>query len=359
MNDRSQFLPPALDLEDAAASVLEAIAAEIARALDEDTCGAAELGVCRHGGNRGADDGAIRTPGDRRHCAGRSGAALSRLEIRPASAADFATAVDWAAAEGWNPGLDDLSVFHGTDPGGFFMGWIGSRPASSISVVRYGARYGFLGFYIVHPEFRGTGAGWATWQHGMAYLEGRTVGLDGVVAQQENYRKSGFVLAGRNVRFSGVPTLTAEKSAAEIRAVMAEDLSGVLAYDRAFFAAPRDAFTSPWVLPPAGGRRTALMAVNDGEIMGYGVIRQCRSGYKIGPLFAEDSGIASALFAELCATAPGEEIALDTPQDNRAAVALAERAGLTPVFETARMYRGPAPDLPIQCTFGITTFELG
>lgn len=284
---------------------------------------------------------------------------MSDLEIRGASAADFATAVDWAAAEGWNPGLDDLLAFHGTDPGGFFMGWIGGRPVSSISVVRYGPRFGFLGFYIVHPDFRGTGAGWAIWQHGMASLVGRTVGLDGVVAQQENYRKSGFVLAGRNVRYSGVPTVTAEKSAAEIRPATSSDLEAILRYDRAFFAAPREVFTRSWVLPGAGVLRTARIAVKGGTIAGYGVMRQCRSGYKVGPLFAEDESIASALFADLCATAPGEQIALDTPQDNRTAVALAERAGLAPVFETARMYRGPAPELPIQRTFGITTFELG
>lgn len=284
---------------------------------------------------------------------------MSRLEIRNARADDFAVAVDWAAAEGWNPGLNDLAAFHGTDPSGFFMGWIGGRPVSSISVVRYGATYGFLGFYIVDPDYRGSGAGWATWQHGMAYLEGRAVGLDGVVAQQENYRKSGFVLAGRNVRYSGVPQVDAEKAAAKVRPVTAADLPALLAYDGAFFAAPREAFTAPWVLPPAGMQREALMAVKDGAIMGYGVIRACRSGYKVGPLFAENAETAAALFAALCATAPGEEVALDTPQDNRAAVALAERAGLAPIFETARMYRGSAPSLPIDRTFGITTFELG
>ena len=284
---------------------------------------------------------------------------MSRLEIRTASASDFAVAVDWAAAEGWNPGLDDLSAFHGTDPGGFFMGRIGNKPVSSISVVRYGAAFGFLGFYIVHPDHRGSGAGWATWQHGMAYLEGRTVGLDGVVAQQENYRKSGFVLAGRNVRYGGVPQVEAEKATAEVRAVTVEDLPALIAYDRAFFAAPREAFTAPWVLAPTGTRRTALMAVKDGEIAGYGVIRACRSGCKVGPLLAEDAGTAAALFAKLCAAAPGTEVALDTPQDNKAAMALAESAGLAPVFETARMYRGPAPSLPIDRTFGITTFELG
>ena len=70
-----------------------------------------------------------------------------------------------------------------------------------------------------------------------ALEEGRTVGLDGVVDQQDNYKKSGFVLAGRNVRHSGVPRLAPQKTAATIRAVTRDDLPALLAYDRAFFAA--------------------------------------------------------------------------------------------------------------------------
>lgn len=33
--------------------------------------------------------------------------------------------------------------------------------------------------------------------------------------------------------------------------------------------------------------------------------------------------------------------------------------GLAPVFETARMYRGAMPRLPLERIFGITSFELG
>lgn len=284
---------------------------------------------------------------------------MTALAIRPASAAEFAVAVEWAAAAGWNPGLDDLPTFHGTDPGGFFLGWIGDKPVSSISVVRYGDAFGFLGFYIVHPNHRGTGAGLATWNHGLAHLQGRTVGLDGVVAQQANYRKSGFVLAGRNIRHSGVPQGAEEKTVATIRPVTRADLDAVLQYDRAFFAAARPTFVTPWVLLDPPARRTAQIAVKDGTLAGYGVIRRCRRGHKIGPLFADDPATAQALFIGLCRTAPGEEVSLDTPEDNKAAVALAERAGLKPVFETARMYRGPAPTLPLARTYGITTFELG
>jgi len=296
---------------------------------------------------------------------------MSKLELRRASAEDFAIAIDWAAAEGWNPGLDDLAAFHATDPQGFFMGWLGDEPVSSISVVRYGADFGFLGFYIVHPHHRGQGHGWATWQHGMNYLEGATVGLDGVVAQQENYKKSGFELAGRNIRHGGVPLFAgaSAKAAAkvDIRPVVAEKIDSVIAYDSAFFAGPRADFTRAWALPGEGLRRHALVAVAGGAISGYGVIRDCRSGRKIGPLFAEDAATAEALFVALCNTAeedaePGE-VFLDTPEDNAAAVELAHHFDLQPVFETARMYRvpsgGTAPALPIERTFGITTFELG
>ena len=285
---------------------------------------------------------------------------MSSLDLRPASAEDFAVAVEWAAAEGWNPGLDDLSAFHAADPQGFFLGFSDGQPVSAISVVRYGADFGFLGFYIVHPDDRGRGAGIATWNHGMAQLGGRTVGLDGVVAQQDNYRKSGFVLAGRNVRHSGVPASAAGDAAtAGIRDVDAGDLPGLLTYDHGFFPAARDSFIADWALPGHGVRRRSKVALAAGEIAGYGVIRACRSGHKIGPLFAEDDATATALFLALCETAPGEAVALDTPEDNPAAVALAERFGLLPVFETARMYRGPAPQLPLEKIFGVTTFELG
>jgi len=33
--------------------------------------------------------------------------------------------------------------------------------------------------------------------------------------------------------------------------------------------------------------------------------------------------------------------------------------GLAPVFETARMYRGKAPVVPLKNVFGVTTLELG
>ena len=284
------------------------------------------------------------------------------LTIRPATKAEFSTAVEWAANEGWNPGIDDLEVFFRADPRGFIMGFDGDTPVSSISVVRYGRSFGFLGFYIVAPHVRGTGVGMATWKAGMAHLAGRTVGLDGVVAQQENYKRSGFELKGRNVRFSGVPkAVDGDGKQIEIRPVDGHLHVSVATYDARHFPAARECFITEWVLPSKDGvKRYSRVALVNGEVAGFATIRKCREGWKIGPLQADKRTIANVLFNALIALVPaGDMVVLDPPEDNRAAIDLAEAAGLAPVFETARMYRGSAPALPLDRIFGITTFELG
>jgi len=122
------------------------------------------------------------------------------FEINVASADDIARMAEWAADEGWNPGNTDALAFHVADPGAFLIGRLDGRPVACVSVVRYGASLGFLGFYIARPEARGKGYGIRVWDAGMARLKGRNVGLDGVVAQQHNYMKSGFRLAWNNIR---------------------------------------------------------------------------------------------------------------------------------------------------------------
>ena len=280
----------------------------------------------------------------------------SNLSIRVMSRVDLDLAVEWAAGEGWNPGRRDAASFHVADPSGFLMGFVDDQPVGCISVVRYGAAYGFLGFYIVAPEWRGHGHGMAVWQAGMRHLGDRAIGLDGVVAQQDNYRKSGFVLAHRNIRFGGRPQVGPFSGQAELVDPARIGFDRLAAFDRRFFPAPRDAFLVRWLATPG---HHALAAIANGEIAALGVIRPCRRGRKIGPLYAATPALAADLFAALCGDAGDEPVFLDVPETNPAAIRLAESVGLTPEFETARMYRGATPQTDIDALYGITTFELG
>ncbi len=276
------------------------------------------------------------------------------LSIGPAGPQGVRSMLDWAAAEGWNPGLEDAEPFHATDPGGFLLARLDGEPVGCISVVRYPGGFGFLGFYIVRPEYRGRGFGLTLWRAGMERLADCNVGLDGVVAQQENYRRSGFVLAHRNLRWGGV---VKARPLDDPRVVPLDRVpfETVLAYDRSCFGFERRAFLERWIARP----RVALGFLERGRLLGLGVIRACRRGFKIGPLFADRADAAEALFLALCAEARGEPVFLDPPEPNGEATALALRHGLLPVFETARMYTKADPGLPLSRIFGITTFELG
>jgi hypothetical protein len=275
---------------------------------------------------------------------------------RPMTRAEVAKAVDWAAAEGWNPGLHDADTFQAADPGGFWAGILDGEPVASISLVRYGAHFAFLGLYIVQPACRGRGFGWRLWRDAMASVAGRQVGLDGVLAQQDNYRKSGFAPAWRNVRHEG-RGLDGPGLPRGVLPLLELPFDTVNDYDRPFFAADRAAFLRGWLRQPDAA---AFGFVADGQLRGYGVIRRCRSGWKIGPLAADGEKVAQVLYDALAGQAGVDEpVFLDLPQPNAAAVALARRNGMEPVFETARMYTGQAPLLPLARLYGVASFELG
>lgn len=280
----------------------------------------------------------------------------SYYTIRPMVRQEVDIAVDWAAVEGWNPGLHDADCFYAADPNGFFIGLIGDEPIATISAVKYGNSFGFLGFYIVKPEHRGKGFGIKIWNAALAYLSGRTVGLDGVIAQQDNYKKSGFALAYRNIRYQGTGggQSPADSGIVQLSTISFEQ---ICAYDKPFFPDSRVEFLRRWIDRP---QSVALGMLRNHELAGYGVLRVCRSGYKIGPLFADSPELAEVLFLALKAHASeGSPIFLDTPETNTAALDLVSQHKMTAAFETARMYKEGSPDLPMNRLFGVTTFELG
>ena len=187
----------------------------------------------------------------------------------------------------------------------------------------------------------------------MDHLGDRVIGLDGVVAQQENYRKSGFRLAFRNIRQKGRGGGAAPSGLTDLAAIPIEE---ILRYDATAFPAPRAEFLKSWIGQP----QAVSVGVADGRrLKGYGVLRACREGFKIGPLFADDEETADRLISGLLSRAPGAAVFLDTPEANPAAVALAARHAMAPVFETARMFKNGSPEMQLERCFGVTTFELG
>lgn len=259
---------------------------------------------------------------------------------------------------GWNPGESDGALFCGTDPEGFLVAVRGEDPPMGfISAVRYGSQLGFIGLYLVEASHRGGAAGVVLARAAIRMMGNRKVGTDGVLERVEQYMRIGkFAFAHRNARYALEKRL-AGPDCDEIVSVDRVPSDQLVAFDTDHFGEARPGFLFPWI---AQRGATALAWVERGRLLGYGVIRPCAGPWKIGPLFAKTPVVAEGLFLALQASAArGGPVFLDIPEPNAAAMALVRRYAMSEVFATARLYRNGSSTLPLNCIYGITSFELG
>ena len=283
---------------------------------------------------------------------------MAQWEIRQMRREELDQVVQWAQAEGWNPGRYDAQTYYAVDPEGFLLGLLDGKPIGAISAVRHNPGFGFVGFYLVLPAWRGKGFGIKLWHAAMARLAETVSGLDGVLARARDYAQSGYVKHWQNVRFEGacLGAIVAPE-AWRIRRLGLADLPDVLALDRRVFPGTRHAFLMGWLGQP---KSVALGLHQDGAWQGFGVIRPADHGVRIGPLQAPDLARAQTLVQALIASqAPGTPVQIDVPDANPAALQMAERLGLRQVFQTVRMYRGTPLAVDLSQLFGVASFELG
>jgi GNAT superfamily N-acetyltransferase len=278
------------------------------------------------------------------------------LHILRMSRAELILSMDWARQEGWNPGRQDADIFHPIDVRGHFMAWMGDEPVASISGLRYGVSYGFIGLHIVPPHLRGQGLGQAVWNAALEHLRGCVVGLDGPTTPQPHYRRSGFDLAWHSRRYQAMGRAPRPRDPHIVK-LTAIPFAALASYDRAFHPEPRPVFLQAWIQQRHG---MALGWWQERRLRGYGVVRASANGHRIGPLCADTPAIADALLDGLLGCVmPRDPVYLDVPEPNREALALAARHGMAPGVLTARMYRGPAPRIDLARQYALTALEVG
>ncbi|MGH7714708.1 MAG: GNAT family N-acetyltransferase [Vulcanimicrobiaceae bacterium] len=279
------------------------------------------------------------------------------LTIRTLGRDEIRICLDLAAGEGWNPGLYDAAPFYATDSSGFFAAELDGETIGCISAVRY-ATFGFIGLFIVREEQRRQGYGAALWDAAMQHLRDLPVGLDGVLAQEARYEQLGLKRGFLSVRYRSDAREPRDRFASKAMLERVRVLDDeVEAYDLACFGVARSAFLQTGVAQPDVVALSAR-SLETGELLGYGVGRECREGTKIGPLFASRIDIATLLF-DTIAMRTRSPWFLNVPEPNAAALGLADERGMQREFECARMWRGTAPTIDLSKIYGLTSWELG
>jgi GNAT superfamily N-acetyltransferase len=280
-------------------------------------------------------------------------AMIADLKVRNLTKDEVSLIVDWAAEEGWNPGINDADAFYAADPDGFFGAFDDQGLAGCYSLVQYEGDAAFGGFFIVRPDLRGSGIGNQLLQDVLLRAKDKNLGIDGVINMVPKYQRSGFISSHENARFRGVGGGSMPDGLEIIEALAMPDLEE---YDANFFPSKRGKFLDVFLDQPG---IVGLASMKGEDILGYGLMRKCRRGRKIGPLFANDGPTARMIAEGLLSMAPGEETFLDVPLINHQATDLADGLGMVPEFRTARLYTKYLPNIRWEGVFGITTLELG
>ena len=267
------------------------------------------------------------------------------------------TMYQWIAREGWNPGLHDADTFYKA----FASGLIGIKLDDELvgvsAVFRHNARYASFGNFIVKPEYRGQGFGLMMTRRRLQMAGYRNLSLDGVLEKESVYRSVGFRTAHINQRFAFNWQHAPDKLHSNIINLRYIRLLELLDYEKRLFPGKRKPYLKAWVTQPGA---SAFCFRDHHNIKGFGVLRPCITGYKIGPLFADTPVIAEHLMQALLQHSLGQPVFCDVPETNRYARHLVHSfEGQSVDFLSARMYRGYEPDLDYQRLYALTSLEAG
>lgn len=284
---------------------------------------------------------------------------IENLKFTKLDLSGVKTLISWAILEGWNSGTNDADAFYKADPDGFYGFFLNDEMIAGGSIVSYDGLMGFMGLFIVKPEYRNKGIGEKLWYKRRNMLLSRihknaAIGMDGVPDMQAFYQRGGFEIAFKDERYErkGAPF----KNNPNISPIKESDLANIISYDTPCFGVARSQFLFSWLFMPES---KTFKYVENGELKGYAMIRKATTGYKVCPLFADNRIIAEALY-EACLNAAGDELVyIDIPMTNENAIEMVHKYDATYIFECARMYYGNPPKMAIHKVFGITTFELG
>ena len=228
---------------------------------------------------------------------------MSDFEIRRLTAEEMEQMISNAVdGEGWTESYDVLHAFRVLDHDGFLGGFIEGKLIGHISCVRWPENYGFVGYYIVIPEYRGKGYGMKLWNAGMKHLEGCNVGLDGVIEEVPLYLKSGFKEYFENTRWEGISKVMPADS--HIIRYNESMIDQIAEYDRKCFPSERKEFLKAWLTVPHGH---SVVYMDNGVIVFAGNL-----GLRNAPMAEELSkrlGMHTVVLNDADAAAYGEVVA--------------------------------------------------
>lgn len=263
--------------------------------------------------------------------------------IRPLTTADLDAAVALSASAQWNQNRADWQTMLQLGQGWGIAGVDDAGRevlAASAVVLPYGTDFAWTSMVLVLPAFQRRGYARQLLRFALAHLgaQGRAAILDATPAGHAVYVQEGFADTWGFARYrrEAGAALTRRPKGPPTRPLADRDWPAIEALDTPAFGASR----LPLLKALAQRRPQAARVVEEGgRLRGYVLGRDGREAGQIGPLLAEDDGVAIALLAHALHAEPGA-LYIDLLDSRRSLLPWLKEAGFVFQRPFTRMVHG-------------------
>jgi len=283
---------------------------------------------------------------------------MGSITLRRLEAHDLGAALRLSQAERWSHRREDWE-FHYRLGRGWAACDADGKVLGTASWWAYGEQFGTVGLVLVDQAHQGQGIGRQLMNGVMSDAGARVLQLVATKAGLTLYQRCGFRerhgIGQHHGTVTQIPASTPVPNTV-LRAVSHADLDAVCDLDAAAFGANRRQVVSA-VFDAGGG--VGVIAHRNGRIAGFALARQSGRGTLIGPIVADDQGLAIALIAhQLKATSGFTRV--DIPKAATQLAGWLEAAGLACVDTVTAMIRGDVREERAEArVFGLVSQALG
>ncbi len=259
------------------------------------------------------------------------------INYRPMQISDIPAGLTLCRHAGWNQIARDWEIFLQQKEDNSRVAYIQDQIVGTVTVMRYQDFFCWIGMVLVDPAYRKQGIGTKLLEEALQILQHEeTVKLDATPAGREIYTKLDFIDEYPLSRMIATVKKKKLKPSLAIK-ITEKELPAVFAFDKDIFGADRGALLR-WIW--SGAAEYAFIVKENNAILGYCLGRNGHNYTQIGPVVANDMGIAQQLVSAALMSYEGKPIVMDVLHNNAKWLTWLASLGFTEQRPFVRMYRG-------------------
>ncbi|XP_060561330.1 uncharacterized protein LOC132721096 [Ruditapes philippinarum] len=286
-----------------------------------------------------------------------------KYEVRPMRRCDIQGLYELTSENQWNMEKAYLECVFNTDPSGLVVVVTeDNKVIGHNGILAHSDTIASSGMNIVKEEFRRFGIGKKLFRNVMDVMQDRNVGGTSLSNRVTFYAQFGWTIKSYTIHYNAGPVnpdFVKDPPTGDFEIVPLSDveISDFVSYDAELHTVPRAVYICNWA---TWSKANTYVALRNGRICGYGVLRPADIGHRMYPLYADDSCIARALFCKLASCVPNNEpVIFSQPIENEAANEFVAANNFVTYLSMTRLYNKWNIPVDLKRVYSVSSTEYG